>query len=104
MGNSNTKSNTEPNYLGYTAIRQPDGVSIKMYFNGRDVSNELTPTGIDLNKVPIVELDSKITLAKRNEQIKILEKYSLFLEDHGYMDTDWRTEAPYAIDEFLGSS
>lgn len=29
------------------------------------------------------------------------EAYSKFLEDQGYLDTDWRTEAPYAIDEFL---
>lgn len=41
------------------------------------------------------------TLAKRNDEITLLEAYSKFLEDRGYLDTDWRTEAPYAIDEFL---
>ena len=38
---------------------------------------------------------------KRSEQIQLLEAYSLFLEEHGYLDTDWRAEWPYAIDEFL---
>lgn len=37
----------------------------------------------------------------RNETIELLEKYSLFLENLGYMDVDWRTEEPFAIDEFL---
>lgn len=37
----------------------------------------------------------------RSKQIILLEKYSFFLEDNGYMDTDWRTEEPFAIDEFL---
>ncbi len=60
MENTNTIQFTEPNYLGYLAIRQPGGL-IKMYFNGRDVSNELTPTGVDLNKVPIIELDSSVS-------------------------------------------
>jgi hypothetical protein len=37
----------------------------------------------------------------RTEVIDILEAYSKFLEEHGYMDTDWRVEPPFAIDEFL---
>ncbi len=40
-------------------------------------------------------------LARRNHDIELLEAYSKFLEEQGYLDTDWRTEAPYAIDEFL---
>jgi len=41
-------------------------------------------------------------LKDRNAQIELLEKYSKFLEEHGYMDTDWQAEEPFAIDEFLG--
>jgi hypothetical protein len=37
----------------------------------------------------------------RTEKIELLEAYSLFLEKHGYIDVDWRTEEPFAIDEFL---
>lgn len=40
-------------------------------------------------------------LAVRAEKIDLLEKYSLWLEKHGYLDTDWRSEPPFAIDEFL---
>lgn len=31
----------------------------------------------------------------------LLEKYSMWLCKHGYMDTDWKDEEPKAIDEFL---
>ena len=37
----------------------------------------------------------------RTEVIDLLERYSKFLEDQGYMDTDWRAEPPFAIDTFL---
>ena len=37
----------------------------------------------------------------RSDKIKLLEKFALFLEKEGYMDTDWRGEEPFAIDEFL---
>ncbi len=50
------------NYLGFTAFRQPDGLSIKMYFEGRDVSNEFPPPGADMNEVPIIELNGTITM------------------------------------------
>ena len=35
--------------------------------------------------------------------LETLEEYSMFLEQQGYTDTDWRAEQPYAIDEFLKS-
>ena len=41
------------------------------------------------------------SLLLRSEKIELLEKYSKFLEEHGYTDTDWRAEEPFAIDEFL---
>ena len=47
--------------------------------------------------------DTKIRLQKRSDEIELLEQYSLFLEDQGYTDVDWRVEEPYAIDEFFKS-
>lgn len=41
------------------------------------------------------------TLLRRSEKIELLERYSLFLEQRGYTDIDWRAEPPYAIDEFM---
>lgn len=43
----------------------------------------------------------KFIWTHRSDIIEILEKYSLFLEEQGFMDIDWRTEPPFAIDEFL---
>lgn len=42
-----------------------------------------------------------MSLLKHSEKIELLEKYSLFLEENGYTDIDWRTEEPFAIDEFM---
>jgi len=44
-----------------------------------------------------------IDLKTRSGQIDFLEKYSKFLEEHGYLDTDWRTELPFAIDRFMAT-
>ncbi len=35
------------------------------------------------------------------EEIELLEAYSKFLEESGYIDSDWWQEQPTAIDEFL---
>ncbi len=35
-----------------------------------------------------------------NDKLEILEAYSFFLQEHGYMDGDWWMEDPKAIDEF----
>lgn len=40
-------------------------------------------------------------LQTRSAKIDLLEAYSKFLEKEGYMDTDWWSEEPFAIDEFL---
>jgi len=48
-----------------------------------------------------VKIPAKEMLFDRTYKIELLEKYSLFLEQHGYTDTDWRVEEPFAIDEFL---
>jgi hypothetical protein len=41
------------------------------------------------------------SLEMRSKKMALLEQFALFLEKQGYMDTDWRTEEPYAIDEFI---
>ena len=40
-------------------------------------------------------------LYTRSQTIALLENYSTFLYANGYMDSDWRDEPPYAIDEFM---
>ena len=40
-------------------------------------------------------------LHTRSQSIALLENYSTFLCANGYMDTDWKDEPPYAIDEFM---
>jgi hypothetical protein len=40
---------------------------------------------------------------ERHSETVLLEAYTLFLEDQGYTDTDWRAEEPFAIDEFFKS-
>jgi len=40
-------------------------------------------------------------MRERSRLIGVLEMYSRFLEENGYMDVDWRTEEPFAIDEFM---
>jgi hypothetical protein len=42
-----------------------------------------------------------LKLKERSDQITLLEKYSIFLQAEGYLDTDWNTEPPYAIDTFM---
>ena len=44
------------------------------------------------------------SLLLRSAEICLLEKYSLWLTKNGYMDTDWKDEEPFAIDEFLKSN
>lgn len=38
---------------------------------------------------------------EQNDKIGLLEAFAKFLESEGYLDSDWRTEEPFAIDEFL---
>lgn len=46
----------------------------------------------------------KKDLLVRNEKIELLDSYSMYLEKQGYLDADWRSEPPFAIDEFLKSA
>ena len=39
--------------------------------------------------------------AKRTNDIDLLQDYSMWLTKNGYMDTDWKDEEPFAIDEYL---
>lgn len=43
----------------------------------------------------------KELLKDRGRVMELLEAYSEFLEEHGYIDSDWWQEEPFAIDEFL---
>ena len=43
----------------------------------------------------------KKELLERTRTIELLEKFAKFMEQHGYTDTDWWQEEPYAIDEFI---
>jgi len=53
-------------------------------------------------KAKVLHLQNESTgLKKRSNNIELLEKYSTWLMEHGYLDTDWQCEPPYAIDEFL---
>ena len=38
---------------------------------------------------------------KENETIKLLEEYSRWLESHWYIDSDWWSEEPGAIQQFM---
>lgn len=58
-------------------------------------------------KVDSSEMDAFINscpdnkLNRRTEDLELLERFANFLEKHGYTDTDWRSEPPTAIDEFM---
>ena len=45
--------------------------------------------------------EAKKALKVRSDKMILLEAYSLFLEKNGYLDIDWRSEEPFAIDEFM---
>ena len=40
-------------------------------------------------------------LYERDNVITLLEMYSEWLMNNGYLDTDWKCEPPFAIDEFM---
>jgi len=43
----------------------------------------------------------KHKLNKKADKIELLERYSKFLESHGYTDSDWWSEKPTAIESFI---
>ena len=45
--------------------------------------------------------EARKKLKVRSDKMILLEAYSLFLEKNGYLDTDWRAEEPFVIDEFM---
>lgn len=49
----------------------------------------------------IAELEDPLKI--RNDQIELLTRFATFLEDQGYIDTDWQAEPPFAIDTFLST-
>jgi len=42
-----------------------------------------------------------LTLKERTKIIDILELYSEYLMEHGYLDTDWYTEEPHTVADFI---
>lgn len=56
----------------------------------------------DYYEIPAITVtEINLPLLQLGEKLNLLNQYSLWLEEQGYMDTDWRTEEPFAIDEFL---
>jgi hypothetical protein len=54
------KAVSESSYLGYSKIRNSDG-SVSVYHNGRNVSNEILPSGVDIKKfnaITVIELSN----------------------------------------------
>ena len=47
--------------------------------------------------------ESEIIADIINKETRLLESYSEFLEEQGYIDSDWRDEQPYAIIEYFKS-
>lgn len=48
-----------------------------------------------------MDIKLKGTNIDLNDALELLERYSKFLEEEGYMDNDWWSEEPKAIDEFI---
>ena len=40
-------------------------------------------------------------LRERSVKIDLLEKYSKWLEEHGYLDSDWWAEQPNTVERFM---
>ncbi len=40
-------------------------------------------------------------LKHRSDKIELLTAFCMWATKQGYMDTDWKDEEPFAIDEFL---
>ncbi len=59
-----------------------------------DADNDNPPYHIEIRRL---KLKASELIGDRNE---LLNQFCKFLEKEGYLDTDWRTEAPYAIDKF----
>ena len=79
-------------------IQYTDGNRGKAIDLAKYCTRAYTQSGMDYGaKVDKVELMKDII------DLDLLNKYSLFLEKQGYMDTDWRAEEPFAIDEFMKS-
>lgn len=60
----------------------------------------LTPKIKELTRyINLLKLENR--LKTRNDLINLLNEYSLFLEKEGYLDIDYKTEEPFAVDKFI---
>ena len=84
--------------LGFIFLNPPVVLLIILIF--LIISPYLFPAVFNENNPKEIKIMEN-TLQNRSDKIKFLEEYSLFLEKNGYMDTNWRVEEPFAIDEFL---
>ena len=62
----------------------------------RDIFSKGAEWGVEIATNKTIEDVKK----KENE---LLNEFCEFLQEHGYIDTDWQVEEPYAIDEFKKS-
>jgi len=91
-------SNGEETILKISPIPLTNEFIFKMCECLNDLDTEsVSKTVFDTKKIN--ERISELKL--RSEKILLLERYSLWLTKKGYMDTDWKDEEPFAIDEFL---
>ena len=88
---------TIPNYAAYPL---QDGLSAKLRKTKvspwyQEFDNAVRESGLaDL-------LDKDTKLKRHGEDLTLLQLYSEFLQDRGYIDVDWIAEQPTAIDEFM---
>lgn len=81
-------------------------------YASKSYSADANPIDYEMLKQPFMDGMKKAldlfavsgSLLLRSAEICLLEKYSLWLTKNGYMDTDWKDEEPFAIDEFLKSN
>ncbi len=66
------------------------------------VGNAYLPLLSSTDDFERLEKENKaLKLRKRSDELTLLEKYTNFLLEHCYCDTDVYSETPTAIDEFM---
>lgn len=78
-------------------IKERTRIISEMIENPNEIG--IFPTGNCFQELD--KLYRKIMFAERGKKIDLLINYSEYLENNGFIDTDWRGEQPYPIDEFM---
>ena len=78
------------------------------YHTAKDEAKGIPSSGYGTRFFDMHNLEQKLDIAsvsdslrERSDKISLLENFSTFLCANNYMDSDWREEPPYAIDEFM---